>query len=1201
MDPSREYLSQADIQKFENEEGSVRINRRIRISEVIAILDEFPSYALYWANASQASRAGGRDSKRSGHFFNNLTKKLLLSWIADKTYEFDSVDHFDMLLFKNKRHIFNTLPGLDQIERRGLGWKQGFVSESIVSFPRRKYNCFYKLCIDYLPFWIRDGLVGPNITLKSFEEIRTVTAVNCLEANSIKHKFGLPINIVEPDTIFPITNRKKYTFALVYIHEENGTRIDSPQSFALGHWISVIPPLESYKHLECLLDDALSISRGEEMVIHPYAVNDRIMKVRKDQSDRHQVMVAYDLETYGIPVYLGGEHVANEQSVYAASWMIVPKLVDVIDGIPHVRDVSYQCNGISYPTDGYDELLDGIGTVHQCCSAVLGEWNDNCFPIDNKPFLTVEDPMLEMIHDVMRKIKLMARHDYKNWKKVNIIFYAHNGACFDTYFLHDSKALKYFGGKEGWTMVEAPTGMLNASCFVHTFTRSLEDKNLKLPIDVFMQFRDSMKLVSPGGSGLAALGKTFKIPHKYRKKENFDVTKVTKENYLDLKPEWMPYLKNDVMALACIILNLEKMYSSLILERSHPLHAKSGDKHEWIIAQTLTAASFAALYGSENNVKYSTVDSSSARFLRGGLYGGRVQVLRTKNKHRNFNYIIKYFEERLTRSVDDSEIDTEKRAVRRGADKTIVNKCGSMDIPHIVCYDATSLYPSAMARWPCHPNCKTESMWAYNHSGESLDDYMERLDRNKSIAFIHVEKVIPPDHIMYYIPVGYRSPTGVKYDQFPMNNQTYTSIEIKELKKAKVTLIGWKKALVFEGEDGTLQKTINVLFQMRKDNKYTKPTVANTCKLILNSTYGKFCQHDRDEFTFVCDDQTALVHCLRGWRNGKKTGIIDIGNFPPQELGNGLLKVKASHIVDWSVDDDQELCNPSHLGAECLSNSKRIMNEFMKPALESPLAYYCDTDSMYVTEKYSQFLDRSNFPAETELGGIKNDYGDGVVILAAYFLAPKTKFVVVYDPKHGIYTKSSTKGTNLSSILINGDRDHNNFDYMENVLYGGRRQSNLEKSFKHTMLGYLAFRYLSYDGLLETRTERWDRNRLGKRNPWEDDSVCTKKRHAVTIYPAATGCKRVIKKGTHKCNMAEVPLDGLKGIDFLNHASYVCVPFSPRYPPSLMVQTKTPFPRPKRGAIELDPVTNKRVRMDKQATKRSSPSDSSDPKRVERE
>ena len=91
------------------------------------------------------------------------------------------------------------------------------------------------------------------------------------------------------------------------------------------------------------------------------------------------------------------------------------------------------------------------------------------------------------------------------------------------------------------------------------------------------------------------------------------------------------------------------------------------------------------------------------------------------------------------------------------------------------------------------------------------------------------------------------------------------------------------------------------------------------------------------------------------------------------------------------LDDDCDFKNtlPGQLGAFTLSNSKRIMNNFVREirGFYNNNIYYTDTVSLYIEKKHWDVLDKAKLVGE-ELCEGKNDYKSGG-ILEGLFLAPK--------------------------------------------------------------------------------------------------------------------------------------------------------------------------------------------------------------------
>ena len=80
--------------------------------------------------------------------------------------------------------------------------------------------------------------------------------------------------------------------------------------------------------------------------------------------------------------------------------------------------------------------------------------------------------------------------------------------------------------------------------------------------------------------------------------------------------------------------------------------------------------------------------------------------------------------------------------------------------------------------------------------------------------------------------------------------------------------------------------------------------------------------------------------------------------------GNYIVKLALDEGVDNDVEDKNTM--PSQLGAFILSNSKRIMNNFIRviDGFKTNNVYYQDTDSLYIHKKHWNELDKFGLVGE---------------------------------------------------------------------------------------------------------------------------------------------------------------------------------------------------------------------------------------------
>ena len=152
-------------------------------------------------------------------------------------------------------------------------------------------------------------------------------------------------------------------------------------------------------------------------------------------------------------------------------------------------------------------------------------------------------------------------------------------------------------------------------------------------------------------------------------------------------------------------------------------------------------------------------------------------------------------------------------------------------------------------------------------------------------------------------------------------------------------------------------------------------------KLIVNSLYGEQIRKNFEE-NYQCKSEmlTMIEYDKR---------VLD---YQKIKYGNYIVEMKEDEVLQDEVKKVNAM--PLHLGASVLSNSKRIMNNFIHAidGFYSSDVYYTDTDSLYIENKYWNKLDKAGLVGKNRLQG-KNDYKE-VGFWYALFVAPKIKNIV---------------------------------------------------------------------------------------------------------------------------------------------------------------------------------------------------------------
>ena len=238
--------------------------------------------------------------------------------------------------------------------------------------------------------------------------------------------------------------------------------------------------------------------------------------------------------------------------------------------------------------------------------------------------------------------------------------------------------------------------------------------------------------------------------------------------------------------------------------------------------------------------------------------------------------------------------------------------------------------------------------------------------------------------------------------------QVLTTVDIQEIVK-----IGGKVIEIYEGviyrenyKVSPFKKVIDKLFELRQKYKEENNEVMQLLvKLIMNSLYGEFLRKDILE-SYQCKSEMWMM-------TEYDERVLD---YQKINYGNYIVKMKD----DEGLQDEVKKVNtlPLHLAVFILSNSKRIMNNFIHAidGFYTNDVYYTDTDSLYIESKHWEKLNKAGLVGKNLLQG-KNEYGDGG-ILCSLFLAPKMKYCLTII-KYGIIDeKKCSKGfTNVSENL----------------------------------------------------------------------------------------------------------------------------------------------------------------------------------------
>ena len=313
-------------------------------------------------------------------------------------------------------------------------------------------------------------------------------------------------------------------------------------------------------------------------------------------------------------------------------------------------------------------------------------------------------------------------------------------------------------------------------------------------------------------------------------------------------------------------------------------------------------------------------------------------------------------------------------------------------------FDAVSLYPSAMwDKKSIYPRIET----GYAYTRDMNDALVEKFNNQtftRGSAILKIKYYNPKNLIVHNIPIKEKEK---KIEINRMRNgyivDTLTSVDIQEIVK-----IGGKIIEIYEGviyrenfKVSPFRKVIGYLFKLRQKYKDEGNDVMQlSVKLLMNSLYGEQIRKDIEE-KFACKSQMWMETEY----DEKVKDYWKISNI------NYIVKM----IDDMGLEDEIKKINtmPLHLGAFVLSNSKRIMNNFIHAidGFYTNDVYYTDTDSLYIENKHWDTLGKAGLVGKNLLQG-KNDYKDGGVFYGL-FLAPKIKYCLIIN-KYGVISEKKT-------------------------------------------------------------------------------------------------------------------------------------------------------------------------------------------------
>ena len=518
---------------------------------------------------------------------------------------------------------------------------------------------------------------------------------------------------------------------------------------------------------------------------------------------------------------------------------------------------------------------------------------------------------------------------------------------------------------------------------------------------------------------LKKLGKTFKLPKELLKTEmNHD--DIDGDNYKDKKDIWLPSVKNDVLCTAhsyaryikameeitgfsmkdCLCLpGLGwKYFNSLRTEEDEPIYTYNDKYMRWFVRQSIKGGRVCAFnqHYKSNHLEDIKRILSKELGVKGNIYDVIEEYLRYKKKHHEI--FEKEYENQFNDYRDEDVEDKEKFNNKKIGDLRLHKLIKQIELIHLLSdFDAVSLYQSAM--WDensIYPRIET----GYAYARDMNDELVVKINTgnfNQGSAILKIKYYNPKNLVVQHLPIKERVN---KIEINRMRNgyivDHLTSVDIQEIFKVGGKVIEIEGVIYRKKFKVTpFRKVIDKLFAVRQKYKDENNDVMQLLvKLLMNSLYDENIRKDIEE-KFACKSEM--------WMQTEYDERVK--DYWKISSINYIVKM----IDDAGLEDEVNKLNtmPLHLGAFVLSNSKRIMNNFVHAinGFYTNDVYYTDTDSLYIENKHWDKIDKAGLVGKGLLQS-KNDYKDGGIFYAL-FLAPKIKYCLTIN-KYGVIDEHKT-------------------------------------------------------------------------------------------------------------------------------------------------------------------------------------------------
>lgn len=459
---------------------------------------------------------------------------------------------------------------------------------------------------------------------------------------------------------------------------------------------------------------------------------------------------------------------------------------------------------------------------------------------------------------------------------------------------------------------------------------------------VIFNFKDTLPFCL---DSLAKVSKTLKTTQKL----SFDIAGWTREDYknnmvfnsdrvydsIPPSKDWVKYMIQDVDTLSEVFIKLEEIYNKL----GTSLTVNVG----------LASAAYSIMLKTCLSLQRNTFcpkSESMIELIKNSMMGGRVCAYK------------RYFNKEMYNDL-------------------------------LICLDANSLYPSAMAAgsYPVGKpyiliNSSDTPAKNWKDSEITCEEMKNSLHRDKVDQKTY--KSTLAHH--YILTIKYRVPNikvsiiPHKTDDgrliYPTNGEyigSYNDVDIREMLIEEYEILEVYNGIYWEGTERIFTNLIQYLYDTRNKLKAEGDSMEYVYKILCNSMYGKFCESITDKSYFSDKSDESVAGRLNKGPNSTT-------------LMNGQIENTTKFL-------NPMITKPTHIASYITAYSRAIMNEYIRK-IGIDNIFYTDTDSIYCLKSA---FEKSGIKTNSLLGGVKNDYGENVYIEEAFFLDQKRYFLQKVD------------------------------------------------------------------------------------------------------------------------------------------------------------------------------------------------------------